>query len=218
MKNKRKGLLAVLLVMVIAVASISAYFTDTETVTNTFTIGEVDIELTEPNWDALPDANDNEIPDVAENIVPSQIIIKDPKVTNVGINDAFIFVEVEVPYASIITVQDNGTRNAKTETELFTYTVNNGWVELGTGTKDTTKKVVKHTYAYGNSEKLTVVVKDVSTSSLFDSVTFVNAIEGQGLENSTKAINITAKAIQTTNLNGGISDPAGVLAIINNQL
>ena len=65
--NKRKGLLAVLLVMLVTVAGISAYFTDSDTATNTFTVGKIDVELQEPNW--------NE--DNGENVLPNETVAKD---------------------------------------------------------------------------------------------------------------------------------------------
>ena len=52
-KSNRKKLVAValLLCLVLLIGGISAYFTDkTETLSNTYTIGNIEIELTEPSW------------------------------------------------------------------------------------------------------------------------------------------------------------------------
>ena len=59
MKKRKTIIAAVVLLLVFVVGRAVAYFTDTESVTNTFTIGNVDITLTEPNWDDTDD-NDND--------------------------------------------------------------------------------------------------------------------------------------------------------------
>ena len=57
MKKKKTILAALVLLLVVAVGGAIAYFTDTDTKTNTFTIGNVDISLTEDGWDALADGS-----------------------------------------------------------------------------------------------------------------------------------------------------------------
>ncbi len=84
--NKRKIiLLAALLVMVaiLGVGGTLAYFTAEDSATNTFTVGNVKIELTEPNWEE------------AEDVYPGQVLPKDPKVTNVGTNPCYVRIAVE---------------------------------------------------------------------------------------------------------------------------
>jgi hypothetical protein len=51
---------------------------------------------------------------------------------------------------------------------------------------------------------------------LFDEITFVNAVEGQGLENSKKDVIVNAYAIQTNNINGDKTDPQGVWEVVTN--
>lgn len=88
MKNKKQAvILCLALAAIFLIGSAAAYFTDTEQVKNHLTIGKVDITLTEPKWDAVPDKE-------KQDITPNKKLIKDPKVTNVGINDAFVFVKV----------------------------------------------------------------------------------------------------------------------------
>lgn len=79
---------AVVLAMstVVAAGSSLAYFTDSETATNTFTVGDVDIDLTEPLWN----------PTEEHIISPGAKIEKNPTVTNVGVNDAYIRVKVTI--------------------------------------------------------------------------------------------------------------------------
>ena len=64
-----------------------AYFTDTDAKDNTFTVGNVDITLTEPNWDAEGSTD-------APEVYPGEALKKDPTVTNDGANPCFVRVKV----------------------------------------------------------------------------------------------------------------------------
>ena len=77
MKNKKLKTLvgSLALVGAIAVGATLAYFTDSEDVTNVITMGNVDIDLEEPNYD--PGDDDNTV----ENVKPGQSIVKDPTIT-----------------------------------------------------------------------------------------------------------------------------------------
>ena len=132
--------------------------------------------------------------------------------TNNGDNDEYVFIEVEVQYDNVVLAIADGTLKSAAEVELFTYTTNSGCVEVGTGTKDTTKKVVKHVYAYGTSSKMTALTKGQS-ATLFNSVTFANLTEVP--KDGSLDIIETAKAIQTTDLNGGKTAPSDVYAILD---
>lgn len=94
------------------VQGISAYFTDTAEKTNTITVGDVTTDLEEPEWDKTPDDEKNDI-------TPNQQIPKDPKVTNTGTNDAYVFIEVQVPVKKIITVGDEWTKTSGSEYRTF---------------------------------------------------------------------------------------------------
>ena len=97
-KSNRKKLVAValLLCLVLLIGGISAYFTDkTETLSNTYTIGNIEIELTEPGWVA---AN-------AQGIMPGDVLVKDPTVQNTGSSDAYVFVKVSIPTGISRTVE-----------------------------------------------------------------------------------------------------------------
>lgn len=205
MKNKKIAKLSVALGLscIALIGGINAYFTDGDTATNTFTVGKVSLKLEEPSWTPPTD------------ITPNQEIDKDPQITNDGVNDEFVFLEVKVPYANIVTAEENGTRKEAADTELFSYTTNAGWTEIGTPVK--ADGVVTHLYAYGSATECTALAKDGKTPALFDSVKFCNAIEDQGLEGTTKEIVINAYGIQTQNVNGGKKAPADVWSVVNTQ-
>lgn len=203
--NKRNGktkamAAALALVGCMSIAGISAYFTDGQAVTNTFTIGSISLELLEPGWQA---AN-------GQNVVPEQEIRKDPQIKNDGINDEYVFLEVVLPYASIQTANDNGTWNPAAEVELFSYDVNADWVQVGNSVKNATDKTVTYVYAYGKQDGMTALKSGATTSALFDYVRLVNAAEGQNLEGTTVEIVLNAYGIQTTNLNDGDTTVDGV--------
>lgn len=79
-------LAAVLVVMAIAGATV-AYFTDTDAKDNTFTVGNVDITLTEPNWEGSGKED-------APEVYPGEPLAKDPTVTNSGNNPCFVRISV----------------------------------------------------------------------------------------------------------------------------
>lgn len=87
--------MAVCLAAVALVGATLAYFTDTtQEVVNTFTVGNVDINLTEPKWD----------PDNGKNLYPGAEVPKNPMITNTGEGDGYIVMKV----AGMDTMVDQG--------------------------------------------------------------------------------------------------------------
>lgn len=87
--------IAVMLVAALVVGGTLAYFTDTKTADNTFTMGNVAITLDETN--AAPDApTGSRVDGNTYNVYPGLIVDKDPTVTNVGSNDAWIRAKIVV--------------------------------------------------------------------------------------------------------------------------
>ena len=83
-------------VAALVVGGTLAYFTDTKTADNTFTMGNVAITLDEKN--ANPDAptGSGRVTENTYNVYPGLIVDKDPTVTNVGSNDAWIRAKIVV--------------------------------------------------------------------------------------------------------------------------
>lgn len=90
--NKKKLLtlvLSLVLIGAVGVGATLAYFTDTDNVTNTITMGKVEIEITEPSFS--PNAENNTLKDV----MPGQVIAKDPTIKVVdGSAPAYIRVKI----------------------------------------------------------------------------------------------------------------------------
>ena len=112
MKNNMKKILLLTGVLCLAsVGGVSAYLTDYDKVSNQFTVGKVDVELTEDNWK----------PDDHKKIEPGKVISKDPRIKNTGINDAYAYLEVSIPTANVIAAADNGSRLEQRVQELFSF-------------------------------------------------------------------------------------------------
>lgn len=176
---------------VLAAGSTAAYLTDKDEVTNQFTVGKVEIEGKEPGY--MPDPGGK-----TEDIVPSEVIPKDPQITNTGKNDAYVYMDVSIPAAKVVTVDEQGIRQnggAPEETELFAM---NGISEQWTLMYQ--KKTDDHvTYVYSYNE---ILAPGKTTVPLFESVTFANVVEGQ-LEEKQLDIPVNFYAIQSLNTGEG---------------
>lgn len=205
-KKMRTIGLAAALIAVVSAGSIMAYFTDADTQTNSFTVGKISLDLQEPNWD----------PDNGLDMTPKKTVRKDPQVLNDGVNAEFVFMEVIVPYANVVTANADGTKNPATDTELFSYSVNKGWTEMA-DEKKLTENTVRHLYVWGTLEECAALEKNVTTGTLFDTVTMANIVEDQGLEEMNPEIAINAYGIQTSDIDGGKTLPADVWKILEKQ-
>lgn len=191
--EKSKKIMAISAFSVLAClgAFSSAYFSDSEQVSNKFKVGQVAIEVSEASWDASDD-NGNGIPDLVETIVPNQEFNKDPIIKNTGINDAYVYLEVKIPVASVICANDSGSKGQLQDVELFSMLNldNENWKQLSHTKKDLEGNAV---YIFGYKDKLS---KDATTTKLFDKVKFANIIEGQEIEGQQLNIEVHAMAIQ----------------------
>lgn len=88
MKKKIISIALVVAMIAIIAAGSFAYFTDTKSTDNVFTVGNVKIKLTEPNWE-----NQGKID--AETVYAGEALAKDPTVENTGKNPCFVRVKVE---------------------------------------------------------------------------------------------------------------------------
>ncbi|MBR4411287.1 MAG: SipW-dependent-type signal peptide-containing protein [Firmicutes bacterium] len=109
---KKKILTLCMVVALVATAAIGgtlAYFTDTDDATNTFTVGNVQIDLTEPKWE---EAGSKDAPEV----YPGEALAKDPTVTNTGKNPCFVRISVtgwdSLAPAGLITYRTDYVANA----------------------------------------------------------------------------------------------------------
>lgn len=218
---KRKKLFATLAACALAgammIGGTFAYLTNTQTTTNTFTVGNVKVELTEPNY---PGNDDPEVKDQ----VPNQETKKDPQITNTGSNEAVVFIKMTVPVRTITPVTDDGKKGTKGASEMFIYKqtedaagshVNNfskAWAELPAKEEGTDLKGATRTYVFGYKS---VVAAKQTTDALFDKVQLKNFMEAEIASDDRLDIEIEAYAIQAQNIVNGEDkiDVSGELSV-----
>lgn len=227
-KSKRKQVVITMaIIAVMTIAGTSAYFTASEEVTNKWTVGKVEIDLQETEYEKHKDEE-------TKDITPNMELHKDPKVNNTGNNDAFVFMRVRIPKATVKVASQNGSAPASaTMQELFDYRWNNGWTVIDTReVKDGAATYQEYVVTYGTSNECTALKPGQTTSVLFVNgdgdhiankgaaglITLKNVIEGQGLENVTLNLNVESFAIQTENLTTeDTKNPAKVWSILTAQ-
>lgn len=179
-RNVVKAVVLCGLIGALAVGGTTAYLTDWGDATNTFTVGKVDIDLKEPNWK----------PEEHDKIQPSEEMKKDPTVENIGVNSAYTYIEVSIPIKNVTTVQPDGTRNAKENTEMFSFTADKSWTKLSN--KQVGSDMV---YLYTYNQALAAGAK---TTPLFQTITMANIIEGE-LDLAQLNVGVRAYGIQELN-------------------
>ena len=192
----------------ISAGALSAYMTSSETATNTFTAGEVEINLQEPAWK----------PEDGKHLVAKQTVLKDPKIKNTGKNPAYVFMTVQMPVRTLTLYNDTGRKEEYSETtELFNLKKNvNGNYETLSDTNSGNWVLLKDRSTYGTKdESFTTYVyvyrvpvePNATSDALFDAVQLKNVIEGYSEMSkiSTKdeyPITINGYAIQATDVIG----------------
>lgn len=117
-KNSKKvaiGALSICLVAAMAIGGTMAFLTDSEQVTNNFSLGDLDITIDEPSWDddgtpddpGTPDVDESE-PGDGEDLVPGDSKDKDPTVEAVE-GDSYMRV--------VMTIKDRDTGDVITDTD-----------------------------------------------------------------------------------------------------
>lgn len=191
--------IAVMLVAALVVGGTLAYFTDTKTADNVFTVGNVAITLDET------DVNDPDGERVTSNeytgVLPGIQYKKDPVVTNTGNTDAYVRAVVTVENGlNWLGLYKNGNPNESAFEELICNTLGEGWeiedFELVLANKDHTTSDAVVTLKYNGALKA-----GEATSAMFDKVMLpTNAtaddIARRVAQNGVFHIDVVAQAIQ----------------------
>lgn len=168
--------LALALMVTLCVGGTLAYFTDTDDATNTFTVGNVDITLTEPNWTSTGSED-------APEVYPGEALAKDPTVTNNGANPCFVRIKVEglncLGNAGMITYR----------TDYVTDKLGDNWVKGTDG------------YFYYNK----VLGVGATTDALFDQIVMPTGLTN-GDATTAYNVNVTAEAVQAQGAKASWSD------------
>ncbi len=198
--SKKKGIaVAVVLLLVLIIGGMLAYFTDTDTKQNVFTIGdEVKIEVVENAW----------VPTNGQGVHPGKVIPKDPKIHNESTTTpAYVFMKVTVPCYQ---------KGSSVDTELFSYTVNSGWTEISASSINQTSKTKTYVYAYGTSTTMTELAANVTTPALFNNVKMDETLTAAQAETAsdTPNIDIVGYGIQVDGL-GTATTPSAIYGLFN---
>ncbi|MDR1927184.1 MAG: hypothetical protein LBQ33_00925 [Oscillospiraceae bacterium] len=165
----------------------------TERRVNIVTVGKVDVLLREPAWDA-------HTPEDVK-LYPNREILKDPRVKNTGNTEAYLFLEVWIPVRTVRTV--SGSNKAvvlpAAPCELFTFTAHSAWTELTAQARSETdggEDYRVRVYAYK-----AVTAPGFETEPLFQSVKFLNMLEGEINMGAQIDMPLSTIAIQSEYLN-----------------
>ena len=183
--SKKK--IAVILASTVLIASLAiggtlAYLTDSGTVTNTFTMGNVKIALAEPAW----------VPANGLGVLPGDVIPKDPTVTATA-GDSYMRVKVEV-------VTDDTNTMTAARADLIMDTIA-GWnTDATTGFTLATSPAATATTFYYNYNSIFSAAATADTATLFTSISVPGSYTNSDITLMGKyKINVTAQAIQSDN-------------------
>lgn len=194
-------LLCVTLVALAAIGATFAYLTDSKTVKNTFTVGDVKIKLDETNVNA-PEGD--RVTSNTYNVYPGAVVTKDPIVHNTGKNGAYV--------RAVVTIEDGmnwlGLYNENVWTApqeaafnaMINNTLGDGWelVDIAydmSGPNHPTSDFVA-TLKYTN-----VLEAGKDTTAMFSQLAFPTKLTGNDVtsridQNGEFGINVVAQAIQ----------------------
>lgn len=194
-------LLCVTLVALAAIGATFAYLTDTKTVDNTFTMGNVAIKLDETN---VNDPEGDRVTRNTYNVYPGAVVTKDPIVHNTGKNAAYIRATVNVSnWMNLVgayypdfkeTFPNDGYKAAL---NLLVGELGEGWSVVGVEAGDTftigqfdAKFILKYNGALDGA-----LAAGADTTAMFQTVTIPAGIDNANTE-SFSGVKVVAQAIQ----------------------
>lgn len=210
MKTRSKALLLTLCAVLLVAATIfgtMAYLTSTDTVTNTFTVGKVNIKLDEAK--ANPDGT---LVEGAERVkaneyklLPGHTYNKDPMVTVLSGSESS-YVKMTVTFSKADELDAIFAPDGANLTSIFNGYDAANWIAKG-NTKDATANT--RTYEFWYKEAVAAPTADVALDALFDSITVPGEITNEQLATiEGMTITVNAYAIQAD----GFTDAAAAWA------
>ena len=189
MKKRSKVMLTALCAVLLVVGSVFgtvAYFTDSEAVTNTFTVGQVKITMDEADTDnSTPGENDRDVAN-QYHLIPGQTIKKDPTIHVDADSEAcWLFVKVEnglAAYEAATTTGENAYTNLAGQIQI----VANGWTLLE-------GNVYYQPYTKGQADKTVEVFEEFKIDGMANTVTGWDKVTP---DNDETKIVVTAYAVQ----------------------
>ena len=190
-------LLCVTLVALAAIGATFAYLTDTKTVDNTFTMGNVKIKLDETN---VNDPTGDRVTSNTYNVYPGAVVTKDPIVHNTGKNAAYIRATVNVSnWMNLVSAYYPDFKETypndgyKAALNLLVGQLGEGWSVVGVEAGDTftigqfdAKFILRYEGALASGD---------DTTAMFQTVTIPAGIDNANTD-SFKEVKVVAQAIQ----------------------
>lgn len=196
--KKFKALLVVACALLLVAASVfgtMAYLTSTDTVTNTFTVGKVNINLDEAkaNTDGSLVEGADRVKANSYKLLPGHTYNKDPMVTVLSGSEPS-YVKMTVTFSKANELDAIFALNGANLTNIFNGYDAANWIAKG-NTKDTTANT--RTYEFWYKEAVGAPEGNVALDALFDSITVPGAITAEQLATiESMTITVNAYAIQ----------------------
>lgn len=200
MKTAKKAMLMTLCAIILVVATVfgtMAYLTSTDTVENTFTVGNVAIKLDEAkvgtDGKALTGADATRVKENSYKLLPGHTYNKDPMVTLLaGSETSYVKMTVTVNKANELDAIF--APSGADLTSIFNGYDSATWIAKG-DTKDATANT--RTYEFWYKEAVGAPTADVELDALFDSITVPGTITKEQLATiEGMTITVNAYAIQ----------------------
>ncbi len=198
MKTRSKALLLTLCAVLLVAASVlgtMAYLTSTDEVKNTFTVGQVKIELDEAkaNTDGSLVPNAARVKENSYKLLPGHTYNKDPMVTVLSGSESS-YVKMTVTFSKANELDAIFDPDGATLTSIFNGYDDTSWIYKG-NTKDTNANT--RTYEFWYKETVGAPNADVALDALFDSITVPGTITNEQLATiEGMTITVNAYAIQ----------------------
>ena len=196
MKKRTLALiLALVLVFGAAVGGTIAYLTSTDTVTNTFTVGNVAIKLDEAaaNTDGTLVAGADRVKANSYKLIPGLTYAKDPMVTVLKDSESS-YIKMTVTFSKAAELDAIFAPNGADMTSIFNGYDNTTWIYKG-NTENTNANT--RTYEFWYKETVAAPTADVALDALFDSITVPSSITKEQLATiEGMTITVNAYAIQ----------------------
>lgn len=196
--KKFKALLVVACALLLVAASVfgtMAYLTSTDTVTNTFTVGKVNIKLDEAKVDAdgKPVTPAERVKENSYKLLPGHTYTKDPMVTVLSGSESS-YVKMTVTFSKANELDAIFAPTGADLTSIFKGYDPANWIAKG-NTKDTTANT--RTYEFWYKEAVGAPDGNVALDALFDSITVPGEITKEQLATiEGMTITVNAYAIQ----------------------
>ena len=190
MKKKLMTVLALVLVIAMSVAGTYAYLTSQDTVTNTFTVGDVKIKLDEAkaNPDGSLVANADRVKANSYKLLPGHTYNKDPMVTVLKGSESS-YVKMTVTFSNAAELDAIFEPNGANLLSIFNGYDSTNWIYKGnTKNADNTR-----TYEFWYKDTVAAPDADVALDALFDSITVPGGINNDQLA-TIKGMTITVNA------------------------